>query len=287
MRSLRAHRAAARGGGRRRARAAGDHRSDARPRRSLRARCASVAARSATRRCSRCTTCSGRTCVGAGPLEPLLRLPGVTDVLVNGCGRGLRRPRRGPRAAPGPVRRRRGRAPAGAAAGGVGRPTTRRRHAVRRPPAARRHQVPRGARTAVASRHGDLAASAAAPCVHARRAGGQRHRHLSRRLAAGAAGRVAAGVPGQRRHRLGEDHLAVGPALPGRPGTADRDRRGRQRAAPRPSARRRSRVTSGERGGRGGGADAGAGQAGAADAARPARRRRGARRRGEPTSWPR
>ena len=27
-----------------------------------------------------------RDVVGAGPLEPLLRLPGVTDVLVNGCG---------------------------------------------------------------------------------------------------------------------------------------------------------------------------------------------------------
>ncbi|MCW2764403.1 MAG: type secretion system protein [Nocardioides sp.] len=30
--------------------------------------------------------CLRRDVVGAGPLEPLLRLPGVTDVLVNGCG---------------------------------------------------------------------------------------------------------------------------------------------------------------------------------------------------------
>jgi pilus assembly protein CpaF len=36
-----------------------------------------------------------RDVVGAGPLEPLLRTPGVTDVLVNGADRGLPRPRRG------------------------------------------------------------------------------------------------------------------------------------------------------------------------------------------------
>ena len=39
-----------------------------------------------------------RNSVGAGPLEPLLREPGVTDVLVNGPGPGLRRPWRRSRA---------------------------------------------------------------------------------------------------------------------------------------------------------------------------------------------
>ena len=34
-----------------------------------------------------------RDVVGAGPLEPLLRTPGVTDVLVNGAGPRLHRPR--------------------------------------------------------------------------------------------------------------------------------------------------------------------------------------------------
>ena len=68
--------------------------------------------------------------------------------------RGLRRPRRGPRAHLDPVRRRGRRTPARAAAGRVRRSAAGRRHAVRRPAAARRHPVPRGARAAGPARHG-------------------------------------------------------------------------------------------------------------------------------------
>ena len=64
------------------------------------------------------------------------------------------------------------------------------------------------------------------------------------------------------------------------PGRAARPRRGRLRAAPRPSARRRARGPAGQRRGRGRHRAAHPGPAGAADAARPAGRRRGPRRRG-------
>ena len=47
-------------------------------------RCGRPVARSATPPCSPSTKPLRRDVLGAGPLEPLLRLPGVTDVLVNG-----------------------------------------------------------------------------------------------------------------------------------------------------------------------------------------------------------
>ena len=87
-----------------------------------------------------------RDVLGAGPLEPLLRLPGVTDVVVNGTegvyvdtGEGLRAGRR-------PVRRRGRRTPPRPAAGGARRSAPRRREPVRRRPAGRRHPLPRPAR---------------------------------------------------------------------------------------------------------------------------------------------
>ena len=219
--------------------------------------------------------------LGAGPLEPLLRLPGsptcsstAPDAVYVDRGDGLE-------LTGDPVRRRRRGAPARAAAGRVGRAPARRRDAVRRPAAARRHPLPRRARAAGPAGHGDLAAraagagcspstssSSAAPSTPTRRS-------LLRRLVA-----PPARVPGQRRHRLGQDDPALRAAVAGRPRSPHRGRRGRQRAAARPPARRRAGVPARQRRGRRRGADAGAGPAGAADAARPAGRRRGPRRRG-------
>ena len=112
-----------------------------------------------------------RDVVGAGPLEPLLRLPGVTDVLVNGPdevyvdrGAGLERTERA-------VPRRRGGTPAGPAAGRRGRAPARRRHALRRRPAGRRHPLPRGARAGGPTRHGAVAARPERRVLHARRPG--------------------------------------------------------------------------------------------------------------------
>ena len=71
-----------------------------------------------------------RDVVGAGPLEPLLRIPGVTDVLVNGPGGGLPRPRRRARAhavSGSPTRPRCGGSPSGWRAPGAAGSTTPRR----------------------------------------------------------------------------------------------------------------------------------------------------------------
>ena len=125
--------------------------------------------------------------------------------------RGLRRPGRGARADLDAVRRRRRRTPARAAAGRLGRSPAGRRHAVRRPAAARRHPVPRRARAAGAARHGDLAAGAAGPGVHARGARWSAAPSTpTRAVAAAADRRRPAGVPGQRRHR----HRARPPCCP-------------------------------------------------------------------------
>ena len=108
-------------------------------------RCGPRVGWSATSLCSRRSRLR-RDSVGAGPLEPLLREPGVTDVLVNGPdqvfvdrGTGLEPRRRA-------VRRRRRGPPAGSAAGRRGRSPARRLLAVRRRPAGRRHPGARRAR---------------------------------------------------------------------------------------------------------------------------------------------
>ena len=116
--------------------------------------------------------------------------------------------------------------------------------------------------------------------LHPRRAGRRGHPDAGRGRAAAGAGRGPGGLPGQRRHRQRQDDAAGGAAVPGRPGRAARPRRGRLRAAPGPSARRRARGAAGQRRGRGRDRPPHPGPAGAADASRPAGRRRGARRRG-------
>ena len=106
--------------------------------------------------------------LGAGPLEPLLRLPGVTDVLVNGAqavyvdrGDGLELtdhplPRRG-----------RG-AQAGAASGRLRGAPSGRLHSVRRPAPARRVAVPCGPGSPGPTGDGRVATGPARPGVHPR-----------------------------------------------------------------------------------------------------------------------
>ena len=115
-----------------------------------------------------------RDVLGAGPLEPLLRRPGVTDVLVNGadevwvdCGDGLELT--GVRF-PDDV----GGAPPRPAAGRDGWSAARRRHPARRRAAARRHPLPRGARADGASGDGGLPAGPAGPGLHDGGPGGRR-----------------------------------------------------------------------------------------------------------------
>ena len=169
-------------------------------------------------------------------------------------GAGVRGPRRRARADLGPVPRRRRRAPAGATAGLLRRATARRRDALRRPPAARRHPVPRRPRPGLPAGHAALAPRATPAGLRPRRAG--RHRHGLR-----GGGRPAppdrgppAGVPGHRRHRVGEDHPPRRPAVPGRPDAPAGAGGGRQRAASRAPARGGARGPAGER--RGGGCGA-------------------------------
>ena len=127
-----------------------------------------------------------RDVLGAGPLEPLLRMPGVTDVLVNGPdgvyvdrGEGLR-------ATDVTVRRRGRRTPTGPAAGRARRPPARRRQPVRRRPAGRRHPV--HAVLAPVARPGTLLSLRVprARGVHPRRAGGGRVADTGRRARAAA-----------------------------------------------------------------------------------------------------
>ena len=193
---------------------------------------------------------------------------------------GLRRPWRRTGGDRRPFRRRRVGAAARPAARRHGRSAPRRLRAVRRPAAARRQQMSRGARAGVPARHLDLASSAARAGLHPRGAARRRHSDAARRRAAARAGRGPGGVPGQRRHRQRQDDAPRCPALHGRSGRAAGPRRGRLRAAPGPSARRRARGAAGQRRGRGRHRPPHPGPAGPADASRPAGRRRGARRRG-------
>ena len=142
----------------------------------------------------------------------------------------------------------------------------RRRRPQARPAPGRRGGPAAGRRLAVRGRPAARTASACTPCclrspsggtclslrvpprrtLHARRSG----RRAARSPGAAApllarAGVGPAGVPGHRRHRHGQDHAAVGPAVAGRPGRAARARRGLRRAAPR-----RTRTSSGWRPGR-------------------------------------
>ena len=181
-----------------------------------------------------------RDVVGAGPLEPLLR----TDRRHRRAGQrarpGLPRPRSRARAHRRPAARRGVRAPSRTAARGVGRPAARRRDAVRRPAAARRQPLPRRARAGLPARHRAVAAGAAGAGVHAGRAGRGPRPPRGGRLAAPPDRREPAGLPGQRRHRLGQDHAAQRSALAGRPDRAAGAGRGRKRAPARPSPRRRA-----------------------------------------------
>ena len=181
-----------------------------------------------------------RDVVGAGPLEPLLRLPGVTDVLVNGPdqvyvdrGDGLRaRPASGSPTTTS-VRRLAQRL---AALGGRRLDDAAPYVDLRLPDGTRFHAV-----LAPVARPGtaDLAAGAAgagpSPSTSWSRPGTLTP---ARRRAAAGAGRGAglaflvSGGTGTR-----QDDAARRPALPGRPGRAARARRGRLRAAARPPAR--------------------------------------------------
>ena len=178
---------------------------------------------------------------GAGPLEPLLRTPGVTDVLVNGPeqvwvdrGAGLERTR-------GAVRRRRRRAPARRPAGRRRRDdgsTTRRRGWTPDCPTAP---------ACTPSWRRCRAAAPASPCASCAGA-----RLTLDELAAlgtlpGESGALLralvarpARLPGHRRHRLGEDHAAVGAAGRGRP-----RRTAWCSARTPPSSRPRTRTSSG------------------------------------------
>ncbi len=127
----------------------------------------------------------------------------------------------------------------------------------------------------------DLAAGPAAADVQPRRAGRRSARSTpdtARLLDAIVEARLAFLVSGGT--GSGKTTLLAALLVPGRAGRADRPGRGRQRAATRPSARRRARGPAGQHRGRRRGRGAHPGAAGAADATRPAGRRRGARRRG-------
>ena len=121
-----------------------------------------------------------RDVVGAGPLEPLLRTPDVTDVLVNGAEQVYLD--RGPGSG---AHRRRGsptRNPCGGWRSGWPRSGGRRLDDatpyvdVR---LARRHPLPRGAGSAGPARHGAVAAGSAPTRPDPRRPRGGRHGHPS------------------------------------------------------------------------------------------------------------
>ena len=191
-----------------------------------------------------------RDVLGAGPLEELLRLPDVTDVLVNGPddvwidrGGGLER---ASVSFPDDAAVRRLAQRLAASAGRRLDDAT--PHAdVRLPDGTRFHAV-----LAPVARSGTVL-SLRVPrgrvwtlpeLVDAGRAA------AGRRLPAGGGGRLAVRLPRDRRHRHGQDVGALGAAVAGRPGRADRAGRGRQRAAARPSARRRARGAAAQHRGR-------------------------------------
>jgi hypothetical protein len=268
------HRAAGRG-----AAVAGRERGPSRLPRGWRRRCGSRGGCSGTPKSSGRPSGCGPSWSAAGPLEPLLADPSVTDVLVSAPDRvwvdrggGLELTGR-------LLSGRGGRTTPRAAPGGRGRAPARRRTPLGRRPAARRHPSARG--TATGRRRLDLpvAAGRTAAGVHARRAGGGGD---------GAAGRgpllralldATAVLPDQRRHRQRQDDAAERPAGPRRAGRADRARRGLGGAAPRPSPRRTAGEQTRQPGGRRTRHAPGPGPPGPADAAGPAGRRRGARAR--------
>ena len=182
-----------------------------------------------------------RDVVGAGPLEPLLRTPGVTDVLVNGADRVYLD--RGDGLEPTEVRfpdeeavRRLAQRLAGAR-----RAAARRRHAVRRPPAGRRHPVPRRAGAGGAARARVISLRVPRrPRLHPRRAGRGGHAHRRRWPAAATrivGARLAFLVSGGT--GSGKTTLLAALLVRVAPERADRAGRGRLRAAARPPARRR------------------------------------------------
>ena len=216
--------------------------------------------------------------LGAGPLEPLLRLPGVTDVLVNGPDRGLRRPGRRAAADRRPLRRRRRRAAPRAAAGrrrpGAGSTT---RTPYVDAPAGRRHPLPRRPRAAVPARHRAVAAGAPGAGLHARGAG--RAPAPSTPTAPVLLG--GSSTPGWRSWSAaapdGQDHVAVGAALAGRPRPSGSSS-SRTPASCGPTTRTSSASRPGRPTSRAPARSPmrDARPAGPADAARPAGRRRGA-----------
>ena len=169
---------------------------------------------------------------GAGPLEPLLREPGVTDVLVNGPDRGVDRPGRRPAsgravrfADDDAVRR------LAVRLAGPRRTTARRRGALGGRRAARRHPAARGPAAGVGQR------APACPCGCSAAARTRLDDLAALGTLPGESGALLralvaapAGLPRHRRHRLGQDDAAVGPAGRVRPGRADRRLRGRRRA---------------------------------------------------------
>ena len=216
-----------------------------------------------------------RDVLGAGPLEPLLRLPDVTDVLVNGPGQVL-------------IDRGSGLEPTDV--------VFRDDESVRR--LAQRLAAKGGRRL-----------DDAAPYVDLRLADGTRFHAVLAPLArpgtalslrvprtrvfsldelvdvgtrvrlgcatAGPRGRAPDGLPDQRWHRLRQDHAALDAAVAGRPDAPAGPRGGCQRAASRTPARRGPRGPARQHRGARPGDRAGPGPAGAADASRSARRRRG------------
>ena len=213
--------------------------------------CANRAGRWVTRPCSPCTTPCTATSSAPGPLEPLLRLDGVTDVLVNGAdqvwidrGAGLERTGIG-FSDDQAVRRLAQRL---AAAGGRRLDDASPYVDLRLPDGSRFHAVLAPRR---AAGHGALAAGPATAGVHAGRAGGGRRRGGRGRGAARAASCSAgwrswsAAAPGSGKTTLLNallslvgDRRAAGP------------RGGRLGAAPRPRARGRARGATREHRGR-------------------------------------
>ena len=157
-----------------------------------------------------------RDVLGAGPLEPLLRLPDVTDVLVNGPhevyvdrGSGLERTEV-TFTDDAAVRRLAQRL---ASAGGRRLDDSVPHVDVRLADGTRFHAV-----LAPLARPGTVLVPPGPPSARAqpRRAAGRRHGQRPRRAPAQVPGLPTAGLPGQRRHRLGQDHPAQLPAVPGR-----------------------------------------------------------------------
>ena len=228
---------------------------------------------------------STRRCAASSPAQArssrCSALPDVTDVLVNGAGPGLRRPRRRAGAHRGhasPTR-----PPCAGWPSGWPPPAGRRLDdsaPSRRRPARRRHPLPRRARAAGPARHACCRCAcrtSACSTLDELVAAGTLDRPTA--PAAAVARLRAAGVPGQRRHRLRQDHPAELPALLVDPTSGWCW--SRTPASCGPTIRTSSASRPGRRTSRAPARSRCAPRApGAADAARPPGRRRGARRRG-------